>query len=167
MQSPGKRTALLGISVGLGMMLTYLEANLPVFMGVPGMKPGFSNILVVFILYVSGWKEALLVNFVRIMLSGLLFGNPFSIIYSLSGAAVSFIAMCVLKRSGIFSCYGVSMTGGIFHNAGQIIAAIFLVENYRIILYLPILIVTGCATGLLTGFLSAAMIKRVGRLFTN
>ncbi len=137
---------------------------IPAFFGVPGMKPAFSNILVVFLLYSFGWKEALAVNFLRIVLTGFLFGNPFSIIYSLAGALVSFIAMILLKKTGLFSVYGVSMAGGIFHNVGQIIIAMILVENYHIILYLPPLMISGCITGLLVGFLSVNLIKRLGNI---
>ncbi len=143
-------------------MLSYVEALLPVFYGVPGMKPGLSNILVVFLLYTFGWKEALAVNILRIILTGILFGNPFSIVYSMSGVLVSFVIMLILKRTDIFSCYGVSMAGGVFHNIGQMIVAVILVENYRIILYLPALLISGCITGFFVGFFSVILIKRTG-----
>ncbi len=143
-------------------MLSYVEALLPVFYGVPGMKPGLSNILVVFLLYTFGWKEALAVNILRIILTGILFGNPFSIVYSMSGAIVSFVIMLIFKGTDIFSCYGVSMAGGVFHNIGQIIVAVILVENYRIILYLPALLISGCITGFFVGFLAVILIKRTG-----
>ncbi len=158
-------TAYLAISVALGMMLSYVEAMLPVFFGIPGMKPGLSNILVVFFLYTLGWKAAIAVNILRIILTGILFGNPFSIVYSLSGALLSFAVMTLLKRSSLFSVYGVSMAGGVFHNIGQMIIAALLVENYHIILYLPPLLICGLVTGFLVGFLAATLVKRTGHLF--
>ncbi len=164
MQSRGRMTAYLAISVALGMMLSYVEALLPVFFGVPGMKPGLSNILVVFLLYTFGWKAALDVNITRIILSGILFGNPFSIIYSLAGALSSFAVMILLKRFSFFSVYGVSMAGGVCHNIGQIAVAMLLVENYRIILYLPPLLISGCFTGFLVGLISAGLLIRIGNI---
>ena len=167
MQSRGRMTAYLAMSVALGMMLSYVEAMLPVFFGVPGMKPGLSNILVVFLLYTLGWKAAIAVNILRIILTGILFGNPFSIAYSLSGALVSFVIMILLRKTSRFSVYGVSMAGGVFHNVWQIIIAMILVENYRIILYLPPLLLCGCLTGFLVAFLAAAILKRIGHIFND
>lgn len=160
MQSPAKRISFLSLAVALGMVLSYIEAVIPVFFGIPGMKPGFSNILVVFLLYSTGWKDALFVNFTRIVLTGILFGNPFSIVYSLAGALLSLAAMLLTKRCGMFSAYGVSMAGGAFHNIGQIIVALILVENYRIILYLPPLLLSGCVTGYIVAFIAVMLLKR-------
>ncbi len=161
MLSPGRKIAFLSVLTALGMILSYLEALLPVFFGVPGMKAGLGNILVVFLLYSYGWKEALTVNLLRIALTSLLFGSPYSFAYSLAGALLSFMVMVILKRTGLFSCYGVSMAGGVFHNTGQIITAVFLVENYRIVLYLPPLLISGCITGLFIGFIAVIMLKRM------
>lgn len=161
MQSRGRKTAFLALSVALGLILSYVEALIPVFAGVPGIKPGLSNILVVFLLYRYGLKEAVSVNLLRILIAGILFGNPFSIVYSLSGAAFAIIGMTLIKKTGLFSVYGVSMAGGMLHNAGQIILAAFIVENYNIVLYLPVLIVSGCITGFIVGFIGGVIIKRV------
>lgn len=161
MQSRGKKIAFLAISVTLGLILSYVEALIPVFAGVPGMKPGLSNILIVFLLFRYGIAEAATVNLLRILIAGILFGNPFSIVYSLSGAVFAIIGMALLKRTGMFSVYGVSMAGGMLHNAGQILVATFIVENYNIVLYLPVLIVSGCITGFIVGFIGGVIIKRV------
>ncbi len=161
MQSRGRKTAFLALSVTLGLILSYVEALVPVFAGVPGMKPGLSNILIVFLLFRYGIAEAATVNLLRILIAGILFGNPFSIVYSLSGAVFAIIGMALLKRTGMFSVYGVSMAGGMLHNAGQILVAAFIVENYNIVLYLPVLIVSGCITGFIVGFIGGVIIKRV------
>ena len=161
MQWQGKKTAFLALSVTLGLILSYVEALIPVFAGVPGMKPGLSNILIVFLLFRYGIAEAATVNLLRILIAGILFGNPFSIVYSLSGAVFAIIGMALLKRTGMFSVYGVSMAGGMLHNAGQILVAAFIVENYNIVLYLPVLIVFGCITGFIVGFIGGVIIKRV------
>ena len=167
MQSPGKRIAFLALFTALGMILSYVEALIPVFFGVPGMKPGFCNILIVFLLYAYGGKEALSVNILRIILTGMLFGNPYSIAYSLAGGVVSFAVMSLLKRTGIYSLYGVSMAGGVSHNIAQIMVAVFLVENYRIILYLPPLLIGGCITGFIIAFLSSVLLIRLKGIYND
>ncbi len=148
----------------LAMILSYVESLIPVFFGVPGMKLGLTNLLVVFALYRWGGREALIVNFMRILLTGFLFGNPYSIAYSLSGGFLSLAGMAFLKRTGLFSVIGVSMAGGILHNAGQIGVAIGVTDNYRLIHYFPVLLLTGCLTGFLIGILSDELLRRIGRV---
>ena len=163
MRSAGSKIAFLSLCTTLGLILSYIEAIIPVFFGVPGMKPGFSNILVVFLIYRYGVKEALMVNLLRIILSGLLFGNPYSIAYSLAGGLLSLLGMVLIKRSSLFSVYGVSMAGGMLHNIAQVTVAVFLVSNYKVYLYLPVLLITGCITGFIVGLMAAVMVKRVPR----
>ncbi len=161
MQSPGKRIAFLSIAVALGLILSYVEALIPIFAGVPGMKCGLSNILVVYLLYAFGPVEAATVNALRILLVSFLFTNPFSLAYSLAGAIFSLLGMLLLKKTGIFSIYGVSMAGGMLHNLGQIMVAAFLVENYHVYYYLPVLLVSGCITGWVVGLLAGRVLKTI------
>ena len=142
------------------MMLSYIESLFPFFFGVPGMKLGLANLAVVMALYLYGWREALMVNVLRIMLTGLLFGNMFSILFSLSGALVSFICMLSAKKLGL-SLYGVSMAGGVFHNAGQLLTAAFIVQTVEIGYYAPFLLAAGLVTGFLIGVLGRELLKRI------
>ncbi len=167
MQSPGRKTAFLSIAVSLGLILSYLESLIPVFAGVPGMKCGLPNILVVVLLYSFGPGEAALVNFLRILLISILFASPFSFAYSLSGAVLSLAGMVILKKTGFFSVYGVSMAGGMLHNLGQVLIAVFLVENYRVFYYLPVLLVSGCVTGYFIAFFGCRVRNRLNLWYTD
>lgn len=158
-----KKIAFLGLFTAAAMILGYVETLLPVFVGVPGIKLGLANLAVVFVLYQLGWKEAALVSAARILAVGFLFGNMVSIIYSAAGAALSLFAMILLKRSGGFSMVGVSMAGGVSHNAGQLIVAIAVVENFSLAYYLPVLLVSGVITGFLIGTAGMEVQKRIGR----
>ena len=104
----------------------------------------------------------MIVQLVRIVVVGFLFGNLFSIAFSLAGGLLSLGFMCLAKRYGGFTVYGVSVAGGVTHNIGQICVAAVLVENVRIIYYLPFLLLSGLVTGLLIGLLSHEMMKRLG-----
>lgn len=99
---------------------------------------------------------------VRIILAGFLFGNPFSILYSLSGGALSFLAMYVLKRTEKLKVVTVSVAGGVMHNTGQLIMAALVVENYHILYYIPVLLTAGFITGFFIGILSQEIILRIG-----
>ena len=81
-----------------------------------------------------------------------------------AGAAFSLGAMMVLQKTGKFSIIGVSTAGGIFHNLGQVIVASLVVENIKIMLYLPILAVAGTGTGILIGITAIFTLRHLKRL---
>ena len=113
-------------------------------------------------IYCVGAKEAFAVSIFRIILVGFMFGNAFSIIYSLAGGMLSFFAMYLLIRFKVFKCVSVSVIGGICHNIGQIIIATIVVENINIMWYLPVLLVAGVITGFIIGLISQEIILRIG-----
>lgn len=157
-----RKTAFLGLFTALAIIFGYIETLLPVFTGVPGIKLGLANLAVLFVLMQSGFQEAFLVSIIRILVIGFLFGNMFSIFYSFAGAALSLCMMILFKKSRQFSIFGISMAGGIAHNIGQLIVAMILVENLNLIYYAPALLLSGLLTGILIGFLTNEIQKRVG-----
>lgn len=160
---PIKKTAFLSSMLTFALILSYIESLIPFPFGIPGMKLGLTNLLVVLILYRYSAQEALLVNVARILLSGFLFGNGYAILYSLAGGILSLCFMTFLKRTGKFSVLSISASGGVFHNLGQLFVAAVTVSNYRIAYYAPILMVCGCLTGCLIGVISGEVMKRMGR----
>ncbi|MCM1105803.1 MAG: Gx transporter family protein [Blautia sp.] len=161
MASRSKRIAKIGMYIAVAMICSYIETLVPVSFGIPGIKLGLANLVVLLTLYTMGAKEALLVSVLRIVLTGFLFGNMFSILYSLAGGLLSFLVMWLLKRGGKLSCVSVSVAGGISHNIGQLLVAALIVENYHIFYYAPALLIAGLLTGLVTGILSQEIIARV------
>lgn len=151
----------LGLFTAGAIILSYIENMIPFYFGIPGVKLGLTNIMILIILYLTGTKDAFLVSIVRIVLTGFLFTNFYSLLYSLAGGIISLIVMSLLKRTDKFSMIGVSVVGGIFHNAAQILVAIFVVETVSIAYYLPILIISGVITGMLIGILSNILVPRV------
>lgn len=149
------------------MILGYVESLLPLFAGVPGIKLGLPNLIVVFLLYTYGGKEAMLVSTVRILIIGFLFGNLYSIAFSLAGGLCSLAGMRLLKRIPGFSVFGISVAGGVLHNMGQLLIASAVVENFRVFYYFSVLLVSGIITGLMIGFLSAEMLKRMSGIFKD
>ena len=159
-----RKTAYLGLYCGAAILLSYVEAMIPVFTAVPGMKIGLPNLAVVTALYFYSWREAAIVSAVRLAVVGLLFGNLFSFCFSVAGGFLSLLAMALVKRLNVLDCTGVSMIGALAHNAGQIAAAAALVENVRIAYYFIPLAVTGLAAGIAIGVVSGIMIRRLERL---
>ena len=159
------KLTLLSILTAVALILSYVEAVLPpIFASVPGIKIGLPNIIIIFVLYRMGASSAISVALVRITLSSLLFGNPISYLYSLAGALLSISVMILLKKMKFLSSVGVSVAGGIFHNVGQILAAMLLLKTVQIGYYMIVLAVTGTVSGLFIGLCGAFVINRFPKI---
>lgn len=156
---------MLGLMTSLAMILSYVEFLLPpIFSAVPGIKIGLPNVVIIFALYRMGIKEAAAISLVRLCLSSLLFGTALTFVYSLVGAALSLLAMILLKKVGVFSIIGVSVAGGVLHNLGQIIVAVLLLGTAEIAYYMIVLAITGTVAGVFVGASGAALLKYVKRI---
>ncbi|MGN0435144.1 MAG: Gx transporter family protein [Wujia sp.] len=156
-----KLTAICGVLIALSLVLSYLESFLPVFTAVPGIKLGLANIVTIISLYRLGIKPTVMISLGRILLAGILFGNPMVIIYSLAGAAFSILVMCVVRVIGFFSVSGVSICGAVAHNLGQLIVAAIVLENANIMYYMAVLAISGTVAGVIIGILSAYIMKNI------
>lgn len=156
-----KKIAVLALAIALAMILSFVESQIPAFVAIPGVKIGLANIAVVFVLYKLGWKEAVLISLVRVVMVSMLFGTLVSLFYSVAGAVLSLTGMVLLKKTGLFSTVAVSVTGGVLHNVGQILMACLLLETNAIVYYLPFLILSGVIAGVVIGVVAAIMVNRV------
>ena len=155
------RVAYFGVFTALALIFSYVESLIPIQLGIPGVKLGLANLIIVIALYKMRLSEVFLLSIVRILLSGFLFGNYFSILYSLAGGLLSLAVMALLKKTGDFSVMGISMAGGVFHNVGQLVVAMVVVETFSVGYYLPVLLVAGLVTGFLIGVAAGEMLKRL------
>ena len=155
-----KRLVMLAMLTAVAMILSYVESLLP-SVGIPGVKMGLANIAVIFALFRFGWKEAAALSLVRVVLVSLLFGSVGAMLYSLAGAVLSLAVMALLRRIDRFSTVGISVAGGVAHNAGQILMAMLILQTKQLLGYLPVLAVSGIAGGVLTGLAAALLIRRI------
>lgn len=156
-----RRVALTGLLAALALIFSYVEALVPFNAGVPGVKLGLANLVPLIILYRLDARYAACANLLRVILAGLLFTGAFAALYSLCGCAASFLCMVLLKRTGLFSVIGVSMAGGVFHNAGQLAVAIIAVSGPQLVRYLPVLILSGMAAGIIVGIGAYVLLDRI------
>ena len=163
MKGKTKRLVTLSSIIAVAMILSYIESLIPTLVAVPGAKIGLSNIATVFALYTLGAKAAISVSLIRVVLSALLFGNTVSLIYSVSGAILALLFMIVFYKLGFFSSVGVSVLGGVAHNAGQIIAASVVMETGALAVYMAPLAVAGTIAGILVGICAGILVSRVSK----
>lgn len=166
-----QQLATMGMLSALALALSFLESLIPFQPGLPGVKLGLANLVIVFALYRMNVHSALLINTVRILLSSLLFSGLFGLLYSAAGAAASLAAMTLLLqinrkreqagKSILFSIFGVSMAGGVFHNLGQLLIAIFILSSLNLVYYLPVMIISGIAAGLINGMVAWLLLQKI------
>ncbi len=155
------KVAHLGVLVALALILSYVETWIPINFGIPGIKLGLSNLVVIISIYKYGFKKSFFLGITKVLLSNILFGNLSSMVFGLTGMLCSVFLMCILKKTRKFSVIGISMAGAIAHNLGQIIVAMFIVQSFAIIFYLPVLLLSGMITGVLIGIVANEIIKRI------
>ena len=152
------KVAWCGMLTALAMIFSYVEALIPINAGIPGIKLGLANLVVLTGLYYLSPSEVFLVNVCRILLTGFLFGSGMSILYSLAGGVLSFFVMLLLIRLDLFSPIGVSACGGAAHNTAQLLMACLVLGSSAPLAYLPVLLLAGTAAGILMGILSKALL---------
>lgn len=155
-----KRLTLCGMLIALAMIFSYLEALVPFSFGIPGVKLGLANLVVIVAIYKLKWTDVLMISVLRVLLSGILFYNLAVILYSLAGALLSIFVMLLMKRCRIFSRVGVSIGGGVAHNIGQLLAAFFVIDSRTLLYYMPVLLLSGSFFGALIGILAGLILQR-------
>ena len=157
-----KKLAFLALATSVALVLSYVEFLIPpIYAALPAVKMGLPNIIIIFVLYRLGVKEAVCVSFLRLILVTLLFGNLVMLAYSVAGATLSITSMAILKRFNCFSAVGISVVGAVLHNLGQILMAILLLGTTAIGFYFPVLIVTGTVAGILVGVSASILQERI------
>ena len=153
-----KRLTAIALLLTAAFILSWLEMILSFPMPLPGIKIGLANLAILFALYYCGAGDAFFVLTGRLILNAVLFGSASSFIFSAAGGLLSFAVMCICKRLFGRHVIYVSISGGVFHNIGQLIAA-GLVLSTPLWAYVPYLILGGIAAGLLNGIIVSRLLK--------
>ncbi|MGN0708760.1 MAG: Gx transporter family protein [Anaerovoracaceae bacterium] len=146
--------SLCAILAALALILSYVETLIPFNFGIPGIKIGLANLIIIIALYDMDVRYAAIINIIRIFLAGFMFTGLGSIFFSFTGGMLSLLVMWLLKKTGKFSMIGVSMAGGAAHNFGQLIVAAITVSNIQMFLYFPVLLIAGMITGICIGIVA-------------
>lgn len=157
----------ISLLVAQALVLSLFERFIPVPFIAPGAKLGLANLIVVISLYtLPKVKDSFTVVILKLFLSMLLFGNLSMFLYSLAGGLFSFTAMFLVKKIGgdKVSILGVSATGAIFHNVGQLLVASLIINSFSIFVYLPVLSLLGIGTGIIIGITANYVVPHIKKL---
>lgn len=160
------KMVVIGLLVAQALVLHIFESNIPIPLLTPGAKLGLANLVTVLSLYILNKKDTFLIITCRLILGAIFGGSISALMYSAVGGFLSFIMMVVVKEGlkDKVSIIGVSATGAIFHNIGQILVACAIVKNIWVSLYLPILTVTGIATGIFIGLTCNLLVSHLKKI---
>ena len=156
-----RRTAYSGLLLATMLVLGYVESLLPAVAGVPGVKLGLSNSVLIFAVYMLDLPTAWVLMILKVLLSGLLFGGFNTILYAMAGGVLSMLFMSVLSRFSSLHPVVVSMVGGVMHNVGQVAVAMLLLHTPQLLYYMAVLIFVGMACGALTGVVASSVMKHL------
>ena len=149
----------------LALVIFVLESYIPPVIPLPGVKLGLANVVILYAMATLGTYPALFVLIIKIFLGNLFAGSALSLVYSLSGGILCFVAeMIMLKKVSKKQIWATSAIGAIFHNIGQIVAAAVILGTGKIVLYLTVLIPIGIVTGIFTGLCASFALKATQKI---
>jgi heptaprenyl diphosphate synthase len=159
-----KKMVLLSILVAIALVIYLIEAQIPVLF--PGIKLGLANSISLVALILLGWKEAFLIMVLRTLLGSMFGGSLSAFMFSIAGGVLSNIVMVLLYKwfKNYIGIPTISVCGAVFHNIGQLLVASFIVQDLRIYVYLPVLLVSAIITGYFIGILSSILKGRLGKI---
>ena len=158
-----KRIALYGLLTSLMLMLGFFERQFVLVPGVPGIRLGLSNTVLLYALCLMNTKSAWLLMSLKVLLGGLLYSGLSGMMYSLSGGVFSMFAMLAVLFIGGFGIVGVSVSGASLHMLGQILLSRVLLGNWAALAQVPLLLAAAAVTGILTGVAAQAVCTVIAR----
>ena len=160
-----KRLTRLALLTAIALTIFMVELQIPSPVPVPGVKLGLSNIVTVYCTVLYGPWSALSVLLCRVILGAVFSGRIAALAYSLAGGLLSWALMCLLRRVVTErQIWVLSILGGLFHNIGQILAAMVITGTPSIAVYFPVLALSGMAAGLFTGLCAQALLTHMRRI---
>lgn len=159
-----RKATFLGLMIGISLVIYIVESQIPVIF--PGIKLGLANVISLSALLILGWKEALTITIIRILLGSIFCGGMSSFLFSIAGGILSNIIMIILYIffKDIISIYTISIIGAIFHNIGQLFVAAIVVNNYNVYIYLPVLMVSAIITGCFVGIVAKNLKEHIDKI---
>lgn len=157
-----KKLSELALLTAAALIIFAVELQIPYPFPIPGIKPGFANIITVYAVYHYRAHEAAMIAAVRILLGAVFTGNFMALIYSAAGTLLCLLGMIPLKKLiDEKHIWMTSVLGAVLHNTGQMAAALILMQTPQLLLYYPFLLVSGCLAGAFTGLCAQYITKRL------
>ncbi|MBO4540763.1 MAG: Gx transporter family protein [Bacilli bacterium] len=140
---------LLALAIALGIAESFIPSA-----WIPGLKPGFANIVICLTLYEFGIPEALFIDLARVLVVALLRGTFLQMGFwmSFAGATCSLLMMILGKYvMRMLTVIGVSTLGSLVHSFAQVCVGAIFMESTAVFYYYPFMMLISLASGILVG----------------
>ena len=172
---PVKKLTFMAMLIAISLTIFIIEAQIPVPIPIPGVKLGLANAVTLFALFFKSSKErniwkltvanVFMILICRVVLGAMFTGRLVSFMYSITGGILGLSAQTLMRQFiSRKQIWAIGAVGAIFHNIGQIAVAVFLTGTPIIAVYLPILIIVGIFTGIITGFVAQLSVERLEKI---
>lgn len=160
-----KRLVLNSLLVAVSLIIFIIEGLIPPLAPIPGIKIGLANIITLFAIYRVGNRDAFMILMVRIFIASMFAGQMMMLFYSLAGGIFCWVAMVAAKKwLDDSKLWATSVIGAVFHNLGQIIVAVIVMQTKEIFFYFPFLLVSGMIAGAFTGLCCRLLVKHFDKI---
>ena len=163
-ESKTRRLTTMALLTAVALIIFTVEAQLPPLAPIPGIKLGLANIITVYAMFRLGPRDTLCILLCRIFMGSIFSGQMMTLFFSLSGGLLCYLVMLGMRKlvteDQIWLC---SAVGAVAHNVGQVLAAMWISGTASMIVYLPVLLISGVLAGLFTGFCAQFLLKRLGK----
>lgn len=158
-----RKMTMIAMMISLATIFHWIESMIPLPTPIPGYRLGLSNIVGLVALYQFGSKEMMEVNLMRVLLASLLNSTIFSYVFwmSLCGVVLSSLTAIMVKKMSGLSLIGISVLSAVMHCVGQILVSILFYDQAMMVAVLPYLLFMSIPTGIMTGFISQLVLKRI------
>lgn len=157
-----RKLTMCAVMAATALVLFVIEMQIPPLTVIPGIKLGLANVVTVFAIFAVGRSRAFGILTVRIILGSIICGTTVTLLYSMTGGVLSFLLCAVICRFFTYKqMWVVSIFGAMMHNVGQIAAAVLITQTVEILIYLPVLLLSGIITGAFTGICAQCVFNRL------
>ncbi len=149
-----KQITLLAMLLSLALVLSIAESFIP--FGIPGLKLGLANMVILLAIYYFGFWVALAIDILRVVISSIAVGTFLAMGFAMSmaGALLSFFVMYIFYRwFKAFTPVGTSVAGAYSHALAQIIVGVIYLGNWGVFYYFPVMAIASLITGTFNGFI--------------
>ncbi len=164
---PTQKSVYIALLAAQATVIAIIESFIPnLFAFAPGAKLGLSNIITMVAIFTLSKRDTFRVVTLRLLLTTLLTGTVSTFLYSFAGSYLSFIGMVLIRYLGPkrVSFVGISVSGGVLFNIGQLIVASVIAGSFTVMLYLPILTFSGMLAGIVVGLIANYMMQNIASI---
>lgn len=155
-----KKLTMIAILLSMALVLSIVESFIP--FGLPGVKLGLANLIILLSIYYFGFWIPLAIDIIRVFVASIATGTflGMGFVMSLTGALTSFLLMYVfVKFLKCFTSVGASIIGAYTHALAQIFIGVIYLNSWGVFYYFPVMATVALITGTINGVIVEVLLN--------